>query len=804
MMFDNINMRLVFVFFLIGLTTTWAQKLSISGRVQDSNGESISLATILIMRPDGASHFAGTATGDNGYFELTNLAVGTYQLTVSMIGFEDQQMDIELTSNTDLGVLVLVEDSESLDETIINASKPKVVREDGKLIFKVENTAIASGNLGNLLNKTPGVVVMEEIKIKNTTALVYINNRRVFLSPAQTLEYLNSMDASIVKEIEVITNPSAAYDAEGNSILNIVTTKAIPTGYKASVNGSYELGTKPKYLLGTSQFFKNKWLDLNINYTANKRLEYKTQDDRIQFFNRGVKSDIWTTDFSRETDQLSHLATILADIKLGKKQTLNLSSNLYLLPERSYENAAETVITNAAGVVDSTFNMRSDLINDQHNLNFRVGYELQLDETGENITTSGTYINYNQNQDQDVMTNYFLSDGSFIRSNAFNTESTQQTDILIGDLNYSKPISSGLLSAGVKYSRIETDSGLDYFLNNNGSELVPELSDSFLYSESIYAAFTNLSKRWEKWSLQLGLRAEFTDVAGDSRSLGVVNTQEYLEWFPNVNVEHDLANGDGIGFSFVRRINRPRYQSLNPFRYFLNDFNFNGGDPNLSPGINSRFTFSYRIGKKLFFDLYYEKQKNSLSILTFQNNENRSIRHLNTNLIEDFQYSLDMVYSESIAPWWYISTYSSLFYLQNEFFAIESNRERYQNKTWGFYNQVYSSFKISKDRTFSADVSSVYFSNYIYGSYQMGERYSLSVSLRKSFWNNQANIVLGVDDIFNSYNINITSIYYNQDNAYFPKPESRLFRFTFKYNFGNTRLSNNLNKTTPKEAERLD
>ncbi|NND61839.1 MAG: outer membrane beta-barrel protein, partial [Flavobacteriaceae bacterium] len=777
----------------------------VTGRVVDDKGAPISFVTALLFNEEGSEAIAGTSTDDFGHFSFENLSDATYRLSVSMVGYGTSVSVFQLSSNKNLGELKLQTAVEELAETTVTAEKPTIEKSAGKLIFNVQNTSLASGSVTNLLLKTPGVVVIDDIKIRNRSTTVYINNRRLYLSPSQVMSFLTNMDASLVKSVEVITNPPAQYDAEGGSVLNIITVKPISVGYKASVNGGYQIGIKPKYSLGTTQFYKNDWLDFYGNYTVNRRLEYKNQDDRIQFFDRGVVDDVWITDFNRDTRFYSHQANIISEIKLSKKEAINLSANLFYVPNKEFDNHSRTEIFNSASQLDSTFRTQSDLSNQQHNLTFRGEYKATLNENNSVLTAAGSYISYMQDQDQNVSTDYFLPNGDFIRNNAFQTLSLQNTDILIGELDFAHPIEAGSFTSGVKYSNIETDSGLDYFsTNQNQGVFIEDLSDSFLYQESIYAAYVNFSKQWSKWKMVLGLRGEYTDVKGTSRSLGQVNTQEYMEWFPTASFEHTLEDGNSVGLSFVRRITRPRYQSLNPFKYFLNDFNFNGGNPNLVPGINNRVTFSYTIANKIFFELYYEKQKNTLSTLSFQDNVNKNIRNIESNLIEDLQYSLDMVYSESITSWWYFSTYNSLFYLQNEFFAEESVREIYQNKTWGLYHQLYSNLKLSKDRTLSADLTSVYFSNYIYGSYDMGERYSLSIGLRKSFWDNQANVSVGVDDIFNTNNIIVVSKYYNQDNSYFPKPESRLFRFTFKYNFGNTRLNDRRRNRTIKEAERLD
>jgi hypothetical protein len=148
--------------------------------------------------------------------------------------------------------------------------------------------------------------------------------------------------------------------------------------------------------------------------------------------------------------------------------------------------------------------------------------------------------------------------------------------------------------------------------------------------------------------------------------------------------------------------------------------------------------------------------------------------------------------------------YTSSFYFENEFYAEESRQETYTNSTFGFYAQMYNGFTLSSKQALTMDVTAVYLSDFIYGSYTYGNQLNVSLAIQKKIWNNRASITLGVDDMFNSFNIPITSRYYNQDNTYAAKPESRLFRASFRYSFGNVILKDNHKSLKTTEEERLE
>ena len=789
---------------LIFSLSLFAQEMSVTGRVVDEDQKGVSFATVFISFIDGSGPYKAVTTDEDGSFEFEGLPEYNYQIDVSMTGFKGTSFRFELKDDFTVPDLVIETGWEELDEVTVTATKPVIEKAPGKLTFIVENTALATGSAVELLSKTPGVLMItEKVLVKNQPATVYINGKRLYLSEGQVFDYLRAMDASMIKAVEVVTNPSARFDAEAGMVLNIQTTQAVSVGYKGSVGGTYEQAIYSKYRLNTSHFYKNEWLDLYGSYSLGLRKENKDQDDFVQFFDSYIPSDQWETDFNRVTRLNSHQLNLVADIKIDEKQSVSASANMFLLPSKEYENVSKTSVYNVQRQLDSTFTALGFLDNNQHNLSFALGYDLDLSDDGDRLEVDGNYINYKDEQGQQVATDYLDPIGTLLRSTAFNTEADQNTSIYTAEAIYSNPNKSGAFQMGAKYSNIDTESSLWFFdADATPPELDLSLSDEFEYSEHIYAGYASYEHSWKKASLEVGLRVEHTDVEGVSLSLGQTNSRNYTELFPSLSFTHELENDESISISYTRRIQRPRYQSLNPFKYFLNDFNFNAGNPNLVPAITNRVTVGYTIKDRWFFDLYYEHTKNPLSILTFQDNDTRTLRYLDVNLIEDYQYSLDLTYFQRFTPWWYFSTYSSGFYLQNEFFAVESRRETYSNKTWGFYNQIYNSFNVA--RSWSVDLTSVYFSNYIYGSYTMKNQYSLSLAVQKEIWDKRGRITLGVDDIFNTNNIRWTTRYYNQDNSYFPQPESRMFRLSFKYDFGNTGLSTNNRSNTSKEADRLD
>lgn len=810
MLFHKIKKN-AFLTLLISVSLLQGQN-RISGLVTDVDDKPISFVNVVLNRADtlkGGSGYTlvkGTSTDDKGTFALENINTGNYIISFIYLGYHVKSNQLLVNDDLDLGAIKLEESIEALDETVVRSKRPTIRKEPGKLVFNVEGTSLATGNVVQLLTKTPGVLVQpESITIKNVKPIIYINDKRVYLSASEIFSLLTNTDASSIKAIEVITNPGAKYDAEGGSVLNIITSKAISIGYKGSINANYQQAVYPKYSFGTTHFYKNNWLSLTGKYALSPRKEFKKQEDLIRYFDPFVNvSSIWDVDFQRTTRTIGHQGSLNADFTIGDKNTLSASADIFVSPNTEYSNRVFAEIRNPEMQIDSTFTTISYLENNKSNLSFNLTHNVQVDEKGSSLKTALNYILYDDTQFQEVETDYFSPNGNLLRDNSFFTDAIQDSDILTIQTDLSVSEENSDFSMGLKYSDIDTKSGLDFFdVVNNASNFNPSLSDEFKYREYIYAAYLDYTIKTGSWGINAGLRVEQTDVEGTSVSLGVVNSQNYFELFPSLSIDHTLESGNTIGLSYARRISRPRYQSLNPFKYFLNENNFNSGNPNLNPSIDNKIKLSYNHKNKLFFDLYYHHTDNVLSILTFQDNVNRVIRSVDSNLIDDFQYSLDVLYASPITAWWYLSAYTSGFYFENEFFAEESRQETYSNSTFGFYGQVYNGFTLSNAQSLSLDLTAVYLSDFIFGSYYYGDQFNVSFSLQKKIWEGRGRITLGVDDIFNTYNIPISSRYYNQDNSYFPQPESRLFRLGFKYSFGNVILKENNRKIQSSESNRL-
>ncbi|MGB5942514.1 MAG: outer membrane beta-barrel family protein [Leeuwenhoekiella sp.] len=801
-------MRIIFLgLLLLPIFSVVAQGNAVTGTVTDQAQTPVSYANVVIRTLSDSTIVSGAMTGDSGQFLFEGVSQGEYWINISFVGYSEVQTTaFQVKADVDLGSIMMTENPESLDAVNIRYKKPQITRQIDRVVFDVENTALTTGTSFDIIRQTPGVLVINgAISVKNSPATVYLNDKRIYLSAQELQQLLEGLTGEVVQSVEVITNPPAKYDADGGAILNIVTSRNVSVGYKGDVSASNTVAILPKYNFGTSHFYKTKGVDLFLNYNLETASYFKTDESYINYFDSARNpSDRWESDFDKTTDRLKHNFFGLVDFALSEKSTLSFSSVANLMPTNASQIDVLTEIFDRQGSLDSTFTTDSQLDNDRLNLLFNGTFSTALNENGGTLDLQANYLYYDDAQDQVLQTTYFNPSGNVINTNAFNTEASQLSNILTGQLDIITPFGKSNFETGLKYTRSASESKLDFFDENSGNP-VDALSDNFEYLEQIFAAYAGLEQQWEQWAMKLGLRAEYTDINGDSRSLGVVNTQEYLEFFPTVNLQFTPNDNNDFYLQYRRRITRPDFSSLNPYRYFLNENNFISGNPDLRPGFVNHINLDYLLnGGKYTFSVYYKHTDNAPQPVAFQNNPGRFIRSLNINMDYEEEYGFDFIYSAAPTQWWYTQFITSFFYMKNVFPAIENGGQPFGIDTYANYSTLDNFFNLSSDGTFSGTLTGAYISNILLGSYSWDRpQIQLSIGLRKTFFDQRLQLSVNVEDILKRTNIPVSSDYLTQDNGFFARPETQFVRFGLKYNFGNFKLSDNERDVEAAEQERL-
>ena len=781
-----------------------AQTYEVSGTVRDGDNQDIPFATVFLLQVADTTLLKGVSADENGMFIIQNVPPRTYFIKASYIGKSSELIGIDVYKDIKIGTLIISQNVENLDEVVVASLKPMIERKADRLIFNVENTVISQGSSWDVLKRTPGVIAnQEELQVRNQAATIYINDRKVQLSSQEVHDLLENYPAGHIKLVEVIGNPPAKYDAEGGPVLNIVTNKNISMGYKGNVNSTYTQSIFPKYTLGTSHFYKTKKLNVFASYTYGPKKDFKNTKSETNFINDTGVFSRWYTDFDKTTRTKTHTAQLNLDYTIDDRNELGLASTILVSPNKTFDNIQFTEMRNAQRVLDSTFITQSDLIEDKNNYSADLTYKHKFKKQG-SLQLNGHYTRYNFESSQNARSDYFDSNSQFIRTFGFFTDAEQDVEIYTTQLDISSAIGSVDFETGLKGSFINSNSGIDYFnITNIGRVFIPNLSDYYLYDEQVYAGYFSVSKDWKKLGLKAGLRAEQTKSSGFSASLSEINDLNYFELFPTLHLLYSLHENHSLSFDYARRLTRPRYEDLNPFRYYINENNFSEGNPNLLPNFSHNFNLNYTLKGEFFFDFYYRDNGNYISTLAFQDNENFVLRDITQNVLESTSYGFDFNYGKSATDWWFLYSYISIFHEDETFVALESNNQIVTNNVNGAYIDLTNYFSLSKDRTFKGELGVTYLSGFLMGSYRQEETTNITLGLRKTLWNKRALISLQVNDLLNKANSRVYSKYLNQDNAYFARPETQYIRLGLTLNFGNFRLEDNQRDIDKIERERL-
>lgn len=775
-----------------------SQDISISGIIKDENTNPISYCNIIVIKSEDSTLVSGTISDEAGFYKIDNLEKGSYIIKASFVGYKKFTKNIDLNAATNFNI-TLAEDTQYLDEVEITVKKPTLRRETDRLIFNVESTSLTEGNVWELLKSTPGVLMMnDQVLVKNSSNIIYlINGRRVYLSGSEIQQLFSGSSANAVQSVEVITNPSAKYDAEGDAVLNIKMSKNLISGYNGSFYNNYTQGIYPRNQIGTSHFFKSNKVSLYTAYSFDVRKINRINEEKINFLEDNTIIGRWDTDVDRNTQSKSHNANINFDYFINDRNTFSVSGNASITP---YWKRTTKTFTKA---VDSTFSSVNFSNDNKVNIALNADYVYES-EKGTKLSFNLHHTNYDYERTQDVVTDYKDLSNTIIRSNLFNTLSNQDIEIYTGQTDLSIPLKGeGTIDIGAKASNINSKSDITQTSVNNNSAIV-DLNNSgiFNYVEKNIAGYANFEKSWESWDLSLGLRAEYTEAKGELiSSSDQINNFDYLKWFPSVNLTHTFNESHSLGVGYNKRIERPTYSNLNPFKFYFNDNAYVEGNPNLLPTITQIATLTYTIKNTFTFEAYYRIIDDAVTEISLQDNNNNQIKYLATNLKQNIDFGLDFSTYTAVAKNWNIYAVTSIFKDKSEFF--DENNSIQSQKRWSLYANVINYLTISKDHSLTADLSVLYISPIIDGPAEISSRGQLDFGLKKSFAKGKWVVSLRASDILLTSDFTVKNQYSNQDNQYYARFDNRWVQLGLRFNFGNTKLETNENIKELEERDRL-
>lgn len=778
----------------------------INGQVLDENKNPLEFATIMLLSTSDSSLVKGAISDVAGKYEFMNIAEGNYLVSASMVGYQKiYTRPFILQSETEsinLASLALSSDTKTLTEVVVVGEKPFIEQKLDRMVVNVANSIVSSGGTAlEVLEKAPGITVDQNdvISLKGKQGIiVMIDGKQSYLSASEVSNMLRNMQSNAIEQIEIITNPSAKYDAAGNSgIINIKLKKDKNMGMNGNINAGVGYGKFEKYNGGLNLNYRQGKVNFfgNYNYGYNKRFNSLRLQRRI--VDDGTETFFDAYNY-RPMEFENHSYKAGVDFSLNEKNTLGFIATGFF-NDGTMEVINDTKISHEKNQVDSSLILFNNATSIRQSMSYNLNYRKTFDSTDREFTIDLDYSNYEGESNDNIRNFYYNSIGEETGSPLILKSIIPSiVDIKSIKADYVHPLGNGAkLEIGMKSSHVTTDNDVRFDLYEAEQWTVDTTkTNHFKYTENINAGYLNFSKEYEKLSLQLGLRAEQTISEGNSITLNKVVKRNYLEFFPSIFVSQKLGKDHQLGYSYSRRIDRPTYQDLNPFIYFLDVYSYFEGNPFLKPSFTNSFEISHTFKGMFITSLGYSHTKDVFTQVTEQNDETMVTKATMANLNSQKNYSLGLTIPVNFTKWWTASNNLSLYY--NRF---ESEFQGGQLDLGQLAYNLNSNHNFTLPNNFSAEVSGMYRSPTVDGIVKARSMYFVAMGIQKTFLDKKATLKLNVHDIFNTMRFRGDIDYQNMDVNILAKWESRQARLTFTYRFGNNDIKPARRRTTGSEAE---
>jgi outer membrane receptor protein involved in Fe transport len=705
------------IFFIFSFSS-FSQELSrIKGVVKTEQGNA-DAATVNLLRDSLLIKVA--VTDKNGNYEFENINPGTYKLSVSLTGFESSaSSSFAVNGETikEIPVIQLNPSASTLSSVTVQARKPLVEFKIDKMVVNVDAAPTNAGTTAmEVLEKSPGVSVDRDgnISLKGKQGvIVLLDGKQTYLGGQDLANLLRSMPSSQLDQIEIMTQPSAKFDASGNSgIINLRTKKNTQKGLNGSINLSYVQGRYYKSPNSLNFNYKTGKINLftSVGYSYWTNFNEQTLLRKFRNSSGDLVSVFDQNNFSFNCNK-NLSSRIGVDYSINKTTSIGFQVNGIYNP-RSNRNKSRSDIYNGNAVLDS-FNLASNQTSDKWknyggNLNFRK----VLSSNGKEISADVDHIVY-RSRNQQKSVNLNMLDETTMNGNPFllNGDLPSNITIYSGKIDYVHPLSTDAkMEFGGKTSYVETDNNALYttYDHANTKWIADNTrSNHFIYRENIFAVYANYSRKIKKWGIQGGLRMENTDAKGNQLGNALQKDtsfkKNYSKFFPTAFVSFSLNDKNNFGLSYGRRIERPNYQDMNPFQYFLDQYTYRQGNPNLNPQFTHNIELSHNFKSVLNSTLSYSRTSDILNDILKQNDLTKVTYQTKENVARRSTLGLAVSFNKNLTKFWTSNIYVNV---NNSHYEGIVNDTKLDVSLISFMGHTTQVFRFAK--TWSAEVNGFY------------------------------------------------------------------------------------------------
>ena len=793
----------VFTSFLMSFSFLSFAQNTITGKLFEETNIAADFCKISLVKSGDSLVFKSTLSDENGSFEFADVEEGMYKISVNREGcksFESLDFQVNLRIK-ELGEITLVKDVKIANEVSIVVKKPAVTVSAEKVILNVSNMSNLVGlNAFEVLRRTPGVVIDKDNNITlkgKSDVMVFMDGRPSQMSKEALVNLLKGMNAADIESIEVIKNPSAKYDAAGTGgIINILLKKNKGYGNNVGIElgGIYSL--TPKYNGSVSFNHRDKRFNVFSNFSTsggdwqNYMDLYRLQD--------GIVYDQKMIDNSL---MKNHNFKLGADYFLNNKHTfgINVTGNTSASDSKIDMNTA--IIEESSSEIQEVLLSNNESQNSLLNYNVNSNYRFK-DTLGNKFSTDFDFGNFSNRLNVYQPNIYYNADQTAVleENNYGNSAPTDiQTITLKSD--FEKTIKKNTWGLGYKISNVETDNTFDFFnVENTISTKDLTRSNTFHYSETVYAGYLNYSGTYKRFGLQAGIRYENTHSIGTLKS-EVTNTEpvdrKYGNFFPSSALTYEINPKHTLMLTYSKRIDRPSYQDLNPFENKISELAYEKGNAFLKPQYSNSIEFSHVFMEFLTTSFGYTKTVDFISDIVDTANSTASFITL-TNLDYVTTTSFNISSPIPITKWW--NGFLNLNLSQNTFYARFDDGKEVNLQNFAYNVYLSNSFSLKKD--WSIELSGWYSSPTINTGTFIGEKmYSIDFGLKKKVLKGKGDFTLNFSDLFRTQIWAGTSNYAGVLTIASGGYESRQVRLNFSCRFGNSGLKSEQRNTGSEEEK---
>jgi outer membrane receptor protein involved in Fe transport len=773
----------------------------VKGVIVNQNNKPIELVEVLVVNRDSIT-IKNDFTNAIGSFVLT-IERGDYILQVRQEGKIIYKQKLTIINDIDLGIIPVIENKHQLEEVSVTSKKKLIERKVDRLVFNVENSIAATGGDAlDVLKVTPGLRVQNESinMIGKSGMKVMIDDRMILLSGDDLINYLKTIPSDNIKNIEVITAPPSKYDADGNSgMVNIQLKKVKKNTISGNFKTSYTQAKYPSESLGGGLNYQKNKLTISSNLNLVNGIVAPYQEYTISY-----PKYTWFEENKTKNNQKSLSGKVNLEYLLSKKTAMGIQySGVFNNLKRDRTNTS--YITNSkTTLLDSLIITPSIVATERktHSLNF---YSItKLDTLGKQFSINVDFLDYTSDLNNNFSTSSYLVT-NLNQVNGFESAysfSDQNIAIYSAKVDFELPLKLVKLSFGGKISFINNHNKVSFFDTTNATFVFdPTKSNVFSYKENTQAVYILANKKLsEKLDLQLGLRLEITQTEGFSYTLNQTNANNYDKLFPTAYLTYKVSENNTLGLNYSRRIDRPSYSRINPFRFYSSSFNYSEGNPFLQPYFTDNLELSHTY-KNLNTSVYSSYLKNGIDQITFVSDQSA------IQIVKPFNFYTQKIigiaenYTFNKWEFWTSNLLFTIFYSKT---SSEIPNTVPDIDGWANSLNSNNNFNLNKNKSIKAEINFTYQSPSISGSYKSSALNYFDIGFKFLFLQKKLQASINCIDVFRTNKTTFVQLVNGIKQQNFDYADNQRIRLSIVWNFGKSIKENKRETSNSAEQSRIN